>query len=318
MSTNVRWETVSGFDAIVLENRLVRAVVLPALGGRVWELTDRMRDRQWIWHREDLPLTAAVSGAIYDDVWAGGWEELFPNDAPCEFEGRALPDHGIWWTINWRVSTAIKGDVAILRLTATTSGPHTGCVKEFRLGSDSNTLRVSYRIKNHEQNAFHFLFKQHFPIALSPLCRLALPGGRVTAVDTSFGTLLTSSEAFAWPRTVGASGIEVDLTRVLDRSSAAREFVYVSDLPDAWCGVEDLERGASLRLRYDRKQLPYVWLFLTYGGWRGCHTAVLEPCTNMPKDLDTALRRGQSARLLPGEVFETHASVTLCELGVPR
>jgi hypothetical protein len=75
--------------------------------------------------------------------------------------------------------------------------------------------------------------------------------------------------------------------------------------------VDDVERRASLRLEYDLADMPYLWLFLTYGGWRGCYTAVLEPCTNMPKELADAIRVGQSARLAPGGVFETRVAVTL-------
>jgi hypothetical protein len=52
-------------------------------------------------------------------------------------------------------------------------------------------------------------------------------------------------------------------------------------------------------------------LFLTYGGWRDCYTAVLEPCTNMPKDLAEAVHAGQSARLDAGDVFHTSVAVTM-------
>ena len=62
---------LAGFEAFALENDWVRAVVLPSLGGRVAELTDRIRDRQWIWHRDDVPLAAVPSGSSYDEVWAG-------------------------------------------------------------------------------------------------------------------------------------------------------------------------------------------------------------------------------------------------------
>ncbi len=61
-------------------------------------------------------------------------------------------------------------------------------------------------------------------------------------------------------------------------------------------------------------EVPYVWFFLTYGGWRGLYTAVIEPCTNMPKDLAEAARLGQSARLEPGEEFSTTVSVALTGL----
>jgi hypothetical protein len=298
--------TVAGFATVVLENPRVRAVLVPELGGRVWELLDRVHQRQWIWHREDVPLVAAPPGSSYDDVWAGGWEELFPNDAAGTFEGRTLLDHGEWWTTKWSVAHSSSGEEAVVRLVADSPIGGAWCSKEYRLASDGNTVEVSYRIEARETGAFHFLFKQHLPIAITPACRLVLPGGRVVAVDPSFGTLLPGPGPFEWPL-AGA----VDLQAIPERSAAAREFVYVTDLPDGWCGVDDQATGASLRMRYDTRHLPYMWLFLSYGGWRDCYTAVLEPCSNMPKDLAEAVRTGRSARLAAGGIFQTSVSVTL-------
>lgn len=313
MNATVTREIVGGFEVLVLENSQVRASVIPSLGGRVWELLDRVRGRQWIWHREDVPLAISSSGTSYDGVWAGGWEELFPNDAPLDLEGRSLPDHGEWWTTAWTVAEASGGAEAVIRLVADMRIRRASCIKEFRLGGDSDTIHVSYRIESREPDAFHFLFKQHLPIAITPSCELALPGGRVTAVDRTFGTMLPGSGPFDWPLARGTDLDDVDLRRV-PAPGTEREFVYVTELPDSWCGVDDVSLGASIRMRFDHRHMPFVWLFLSYGGWRDCYTAVLEPCTNMPKDLAEAVRTGQSARLDAGAVFETSVAVTLAAL----
>ena len=314
MTAVVSHGRVAGFDTVTLENRFLRAVVVPALGGRVWELEDRVRGRQWIWHRDDVSLKASHVGEAYDDVWAGGWEELFPNDAPGEFEGRTLPDHGEWWARSWSVDDVSSESGARLTLSTACSTIRASCGKELVLSDNSPSLTVHYRIRSEEPAAFHFLFKQHLPILLSGDCRLLLPGGRMQAVDLSFGTMLPDAGPFEWPFAADGPGRRVDMRAVPPPSSAAREFLYVNDLPDAWCGVADLERKASLRLSFDRQLLPFVWLFLSYGGWRRTYTAVLEPCSNMPKDLAEAVRLGQSARLLPGEEFQTTVSVTVGDL----
>ena len=304
--------TVAGFDAVVLENDAIRAVVLPTLGGRVWELEDKARGRQWIWHRDDVPLARASAGAAYDDVWAGGWEELFPNDAAGRFEGRTLPDHGEWWTFDWTVDEASAGPVAVLRLCTEAMAVRASCVKEFRLAAGAPSLSVTYCIRSGEPAPFHFLFKQHLPVAIDPHCRLRLPGGRVDAVDPAFGTVLPGPGPFAWPQAAGGGRV-ADLQIVPPREQEHREFVYVRDLPAGWCAVDDTRRGASLRMEYDAEVFPYVWLFLSYGGWRRVYTAVLEPCTNMPKDLMEAVRQGQSARLMPHQEFVTTVTVTVGE-----
>ena len=310
MNATVTRDVMDGFDILVLENSRVRASVIPSLGGRVWELLDRVRGRQWIWHRKDVPLAASPSGSSYDDVWAGGWDELFPNDAPADFEGRSLPDHGEWWTTAWTVAEATGGAEAVVRLVANTRIRKASCIKEYRLAGDSDTIHVSYRIESREPDAFHFLFKQHLAIAVSPSCELALPGGRVSAVDPAFGTMLPGPGPFDWPLARGADLDNLDLSRVPPRA-AAREFVYVTELPESWCGVDDVAAGASIRMLFDHRRMPFLWLFLSYGGWRDCYTAVLEPCTNMPKDLSEAVRTGRSARLDAGKVFQTSVAVTL-------
>ncbi|MGH7460744.1 MAG: hypothetical protein ACREMA_06910 [Longimicrobiales bacterium] len=310
MTAHVRPATVHGFQSLILENELISAELIPQLGGRVWELHDRRRSRQWIWQREEVSLRAMPLGACYDDSWAGGWEELFPNDAPGEFEGHALPDHGEWWSAAWNVAQITQGAEATVRLTTELRIRKAVCTKEYRLARDSDTLRVSYRIESMDAEPFHFLFKQHLPVALTPACEIVLPGGTVTAVDPSFGTMLPGPGPFAWPVAHSTNGT-VDLGVVPPRSKHAREFIYVSERPDNWCGIDDRERGAALRMYSDNSALPFLWLFLTYGGWRNCYTAVLEPCTNLPKDLAEATRLGQSAQLTPGGVFETEVAVSL-------
>jgi hypothetical protein len=310
MKAIVSQASIGAFEAIVLENAYVRALIIPELGGRVWELEDRVRGRQWIWHREDVPLKISHMGAAYDDVWAGGWEELFPNDAPCFFEGRYLPDHGEWWATRWIVDGSSSGSTAYVRLSAKSSVLKASYVKEFSLECDAETLSARYSIRSHEDRPLHFLFKQHLAINITPDCRLWMPGGQVQAVDSLFGTMLPGGDQFNWP--IARKGEKIiDLRAIPHPSSKEREFVYVRNLPEPWCGVQDRRQGASIQMNFNSHQLPFVWLFLSYGGWRNLYTVVLEPCSNLPKDLAEAVRLGQSAKLEPGQLFETTVSITL-------
>jgi hypothetical protein len=296
-----------GFDALVLQNAHLRAVILPSLGGRVWELEDLVRGRQWIWHRPDVPLRQMPLGSPYDDVWAGGWEELFPNDAAGLFEGRQLPDHGEWWTMAWNWTDVSTAGTAGVVLSAESTVVKASCTKTFRLAPDAPVLSVHYRIRSLEASPVHFLFKQHLPVHVTPDCRVQLPGGQCQAVDPDFGTTLRDGDVHAWP---GVSG-GVDLRVVPPPASRNREFVYVKDLAGPWCGVDDARAGASIRMEFEPARMPFVWLFLSYGGWRDVYTAVLEPCSNMPKGLPEAVRAGQSAVLNPGATFETVVTVRL-------
>ena len=296
------------FESIILGNGIVSAELIPGLGGRVWNLRDHAADKQWIWHNPNVPLRKCQPADAYDDNWSGGWEELFPNDAAGTFEGRDLPDHGEWWSSAWSWQAGREAD-DVVEVTLRHQGPITraDCTKTYTLRRDSRTLDVRYSIRNTASTGMHFLFKQHLAVALAAGDRIDLPGGVVTAVDRDFSTRIDHSVTFRWPHSSPA----VDLSIAPPPEQRHREFVYVAELPEPWCGVTDAVTGASLRMHYSAAALPFVWLFMTYGGWRDLYTAVLEPCTNMPKDLNEALRTNRCAFLPAGDSFETAVRVEL-------
>ncbi len=291
---------VDGFQTVEVGNGRVKADILPELGGKIWNLWDLGRDVQWLWHNPHVQLGPVRLGASYDDNWAGGWEELFPNDAAADFMGRELPDHGEWWSQpwEWEVLEDSSDRVSILmHLDGAISG--TRCEKWVALESNAPWVSIRYRITNMAAESLYFLFKQHLALAVTPEHRLELPGGKVVPVDLGFSTLIGSDGPFEWPKAQSRAGEVVDLSTVLRETAKAREFVYVAQLAEGWCGARDTHSGATLRLHYSQEFFPYTWLFMTFGGWRGLYTVVLEPCTNMPKDLSKALGLGQCGVLAP-------------------
>ncbi len=282
-----------------LDNGRVRADLLPAFGGRTWTLEDLERGVQWVWHNPKVALAAPAKGASYDDSWAGGWEELFPNDAAGTFDGRDLPDHGEWWSRSWTADavedTAKRAEV---RLRLNTASVKAACEKFVSLDAGAKSVRVRYRIENQEKTPLRFLFKQHLAVAARPGDRLELPGGTVHRVDPSFSTRVKACPA-EWTEDF-----------VLPPAGKDREFVYVADLPEGWAGLRRPD-GAAVRMTFDRKVFPHCWFFMDFGGWRGLYTVVVEPCTNWPKDLTQAAAEGRCASLPPGGVLETAVEVEL-------
>ena len=90
---------IHGLDAVTLENDIIRITVLPQLGGRIWSLIHLPTSRELLWQNQYLPPAVAEYGAGYDSGWAGGWDEVFPSDAPAEIDGVAYPDHGEIWSV---------------------------------------------------------------------------------------------------------------------------------------------------------------------------------------------------------------------------
>jgi hypothetical protein len=301
------------FETIELENASVRATILPRLGGKVWSLCDKRTGSQWLWQNPAVGLKVTTADCSYDDNWVGGWEELFPNDAACEFVGRQLPDHGEWWSQPWQWQEVEDSDRGVgVRLSLASSLTNTVCEKWITLDNNRPRLSIRYRISNNGSAPLHFLFKQHLAVSVTPDHKIELPGAKIIPVDLNFSTRVGAPGPFAWPWAETADGAQVDLSTLPPPELAHREFVYGYELAAGWCGILDTRTMVRLRLHFDREVFPYTWMFMTFGGWRDLYAVVLEPCTNMPKDMATAHRLGQCAMLLPHQTLDTTVYAEFC------
>ena len=297
-----RW-SLSDLPVVVLENRHLRVVICPALGARILHFEDRATGTDMLWHNPDVAHRPVSVGASYDDNFAGGWDELFPNDLEDAVGDVTYPDHGELWSQPWTASTmaAVEGEVTLhlsLAGTATTATVE----KWLTLRAGESQLRMRHRITNTGARPLDFLWKLHPALAIDEGDTVDVPGQTCELVDPSFGRTAAPAR-FAWPHASQVDGSSIDL-RVVPALDGTREFVYVRDLTDGWCALHRRKLGMGFGLVFPVEVFSSVWLFMTFGGWRGHSTVVLEPCTTVPKDLNEAIRAGSARRLAPGESLE--------------
>lgn len=295
---------------ITLENGHLVLTIRPDLGGRIESLVDRRTGRTWLWHPdgyEPAPRTLPV-GASFDDTWTGGLDEVFPNDAAGRFHGLDLVDHGELWSQAWEVLEASPRRSAMRRACVTVP---VVVEKAIDVDPDRPEARLRYRLDHRGDTPLPFLFKLHAAVRVAAGDRLLLPACTVEPVTLDFSTLVGRAEPTPWPTARDASGETIRLDRVPPREANAQEFLYASGLEDGVCGVEDGRGHGALVLRFDRQAFPYVWLFQTYGRWRGHYVVVLEPATTMPYDLHEAVARGTCAVLAPRSTLALDVAVSL-------
>ena len=100
LRANADW-TYRGLRVVTLENRYLRVLVLPEVGAKIWQITYKPSDADLLWNNSRNHPTRLALNSRYDDVWSGGWDELFPNDEVAIIGGEAYPDHGELWTGHW-------------------------------------------------------------------------------------------------------------------------------------------------------------------------------------------------------------------------
>jgi hypothetical protein len=301
--------TYHGFRAVVLENRHLRAVILPELGAKVWSLVDKAADRELLWHNPRIPPRPVHYGAAYDDWFCGGWDELFPNDAPTNVAGEPYPDHGELWAMPFRWDLATSDGAVTLRMERSGVVTNTTVTKQITLRAAESLLRFTHQITNHGPTPLDYLWKLHPALNITPAARIDLPAQRII-VDPGFRDRL-AVDSFTWPYAPTATGERIDVREVPPATAATCDFYYGVDLHAGWCALTDTASQSGFGLIFDPEVFRSVWVFGAYGGWRGLYTAILEPCTGYPYRLEDALAQGTASRLEAGTTLATEVTAVL-------
>lgn len=304
--------TAQGLLTIELENSLLRIVVLPEAGAKIDQITYKPLDADVLWRHPQLAAANHAPGTAYDDVWSGGWDELFPNDEPGPVDGHILPDHGELWTGNWEAEPFEHEDVIGVHLQMRTPVSKFLVERTLLLRQESATFEIQYRFTNRGAKTFPFLWKLHPAFAVSASHRIDFPPMAVLREPEFPGTLGDAPAMFPWPHAPLADTV-VDLRQVPDVSSGALHFFYGAGLVSGWCGITNRANGLGCALRFDPEVFSSCWLFASHGGWRDLNVAVLEPATGYPFQMQSMIESGRARLLAPGETLETSVLFTAQE-----
>lgn len=303
LSISTDW-TLHGLKAIVLENRYLRIQVLPEAGAKIWQIVYKPLDAPLLWNHPRIAPARHSIHARYDDVWSGGWDELFPNDEAGDLQGELLPDHGELWTGSWKFEVFEEADAVGIHLRLLT--PITSFLVErtIALRRGARKLEIRYRLTNQGAEKLPFLWKLHPAFAVSPDHRLDFPSMTVVREPGFPGSLGEAPLSFPWPHASLADRV-VDLRKIPGPLSGAVHFFYGTELAAGWCGITNRANRLAAALKFDPEVFSSCWLFASHGGWRNLNVAVLEPATGYPFRIQSMIDQGQARQLGPGEQLET-------------
>lgn len=311
-SINVSHHCVNGhsISVITLENERLRLTIYPEAGAKIASIVHLASSTELLWKNPLLEVVSVPPGSSYDDAWAGGWDELFPNDEPSTMDGLSYPDHGELWTSPWKYRIEEQGRQAVLRLSTCT--PVTGCVIEKRISLSENSERILFhhRFTNPGAAPVPYLWKLHPALAVRPGDRLYIPAERFLLEPSSPGTLQGGAVEPGSSRVV-LDGRVVDLLDVPPASKKELYFTYGVGLKEGWCGFYRPSARLGAGLAFSKDGFSACWLFASYGGWRDHYVAVLEPCTGYPFRLEEIIASGRGLWLQPGASFETNVIFTV-------
>jgi galactose mutarotase-like enzyme len=291
---------------------LLRVVILPEAGAKIWQITYKPLDANLLWNNPRIPPARLPMNARYDDVWSGGWDELFPNDETCVIEGEGFPDHGEFWTGDWKAEAFSSADEVGVSLSFDTPISAIKVKKTIRLRADSAQLHFEHSFTSLGRVSFPFLWKLHPAFAVTPQHRVDFPPMQVLLEQAFPGTLGGADQPIAWPHArIGSRN--VDLRCIPSPEQRQLYFFYGTEIKDGWCGLTNTANGLACGLRFDPSVFASCWLFASYGGWRNYNVAVLEPCTGYPLNFDAMRSAGRHKTLPPGQTLHTEVLFSVQE-----
>lgn len=300
----------NGVPGIGLESGELFVSVFPDAGGKVLDLVHRESGFNLLWQNPRVPLRRTYAGAAFDDVWCGGWDELFPTDAPCTLDGNSFPDHGDLWAGPWEWSLERQNSehatVYLQRFS-----PSLPCLAEkwISLAEGKPELRFRHRLTNVGTQPVAFVWSLHVAHAIGRDSRVHLPATRIRVEEPYRGRVPPDLDELAWP--AHGDQTELDLSRLPGPETGLTEWLWARELGEGRCAVTHPSAGLGLSLAFDHAVFPTVWLFGVYGGWRGHHVLLTEPSTSPPGSLAENAAAGTAATLAAGGTLETEVVATV-------
>jgi hypothetical protein len=297
-----------GVPGLALEGDHLRLTLFPAAGAKILDLVHLASGFDLLWKNPRVPLRATYPGPAFDDVWCGGWDELFPTDPACELGGNHYHDHGDLWhgPWDWEVERDDGHEATIYLRRHAVALP---CLMEkwITVRRDGLEIGFRHRLRNLGTRPEPYTWSLHVAHAIEPTSRFLLPATRLAVVDPGSSRFGAECHEVSWPVHDGE-----DLRRVLGPERGLTEWLYPVDLQEGSCAVVH-QNGIGLALAFDPRIFRTVWTWGVYGGWRGHYVLLTEPSTSPPGGLAASVAAGTAALIEPGAVLETEVIATILE-----
>ena len=319
--------TFRGLKTAVIENELLRIVVLIDKGADIYQFVHKPSDTDFLWRSPwgvrdpslRMPTTGSGEG-LWMDVYEGGWQTVLPGGGfPTQYMGADMGLHAEVNTVPWdAVILEDTTEVVSMRFWVRAARTPFFFEKTLTLRSGSAVLEIEARLTNEGEEPVHCVWGEHIALGapfLSEDCVIDLPGGTLIneeLEDWHPNNKLKSGFNAPWPMSQLKDGTPRDLSRIPPKIFRSYDMSYIADMPDGWYAVTNQKTGIGFGFRYPTEVFRYLWYWHSFGGgfgypWYGrTYNVGLEPFTSYGNSgLAGAVENGTALLVQPGQTVET-------------
>ncbi len=290
-----------------LRTSLLEVSVVPSVGAKLLDLIDCETGQNFLWRNPRIGLQEYSVDANFDNYWCGGWDDGFPTCEACVHNGESYPNLGELRSVQWDVIAKQEAGVQP-GITLSACGPISPIRAQKTLRLCGPTLEMEFSIEHTGFLPLDFIWGTHPAFAIEPGCLIQIPGKMALVGQANRPLLGEPGQRYGWPYLKTAAG-ETNMSLIPAPGENAAGH-YVTDLAAGWYAVEFPQRRTGVLVEFPLDKCPYLWLWLSYGGWRGYYLAAIEPWTSCPVTLSEAVAANTHRVLQPGERFASTIRAT--------
>ncbi len=313
------YEELNGHAAVVLENELLRIVVLPGKGADICQFRHKPSGIDFLMKTPSgLRPPGEAPQADFLENYEGGWQELFPNaNDACTYAGHSIPFHGEVALLPWNCQVEREDEAETsLRLSVHCRETPFRVERRMRLCRGEAALRLEEIVTNESDAPADLVWGHHVVLGgdfLEAGCELEIPAGVITTYDHLYEpatAALEPGQVQSWPNALTRAGRgTIDLRRIPGPEAHTHDDACLGELKEGWLKVTNPRLRLAFRLNWEADLFRWVMLWMPYGGAEmppltGIYGMGIEPwVSRFP--LARAVEEGQAVRLGPGQSRQT-------------
>jgi hypothetical protein len=301
MSPSIVPTRVGGMKGLIIENEKIRAVLMPEFGARILSLIYKPTETEFVWHNPKVPVMKPTYRPEFEDM--SGLFDCLPTCENCTFKKWNLPLYGEVASEPWRLVKTEKTPRAItVRLQRKLPVYPLMVNKTFTLKKNDSMVELNYKLTNLSDDKLEYHYSGHNTLLINPYYRIILPPEvtkvkRGMAITDRLGKL---GDEISWPLATDKDGKTIDISKVGQPCEGTGENLYTSKLNDSWAVALNESRKEAIGFSFPAKLLPYILVWINWGGYLGHYHIALEPSSGRPDNLDVAVNQWRNYAMLEG------------------
>lgn len=300
------------YECISSENDIMRIRFLPQVGGKMFELTDKRNQQQFLLEpQNDSGMyespTFAKDFSLYD---ISGFDECFPTVETSD----PFPDHGEVWSRPWNCVIRNQSVEMMIR------GVNADYEFKKEIWVKNSSVHIQYSVSNDMDVPFQYLWSAHPLLNIKSGARIVLPKSvnRVFMNWASNPSIGSYGEMLQWPLKINHRHEPLDFSIVATRTANVAIKCFTDMLDEGFAGLYYPDTDRTLLFEFNPAEVPYVGLWLCYGGWpvessKKQFTLAIEPSNGRPDKLQNAIQRNECQILAPHTTKTWELTISVLE-----